>query len=607
MIPVHEMGARARRCAPAVLAMAACQCLAADWSVSGMLREEIAAPVDTRANAASSHGNLFNGVPVANTGLGPVLAPGSSPATLGRPRSLAGKNDLNLLATRVELNLDGKFGERWALHGKLRGFYDAAYGSGVLDGGNAYRQPLRGSGGGTAFEKAGKSYAVDLPALYLDYNDGPLWVRIGNQQIAWGEAIFFRVLDVPNGLDLRRHSILDVAAEEYADKRVSSPAIRASWRAGNDWEVEGFTSRFQPTVLAGADSAYNLIPNQFEVHQREGYGAVRNKWNFGARLKGRIGDTGVQLMATSRINPDGVFRWTDSKAGPMSGTAFEAGSTRGVYSAAEWFRYANLVRLDPVTALQSALNEFPASQGLGSAAVAQGCGGNVSAGNRITFPTAASAACMLDTFFDPSVGAGNLVGHITREYHREQVFGFGLNHVFEGAPDTLLDQLVARFELTHTPRKKFTHPSLSAGLLSKDETQFALIFEKYHKFSAEVPATYMVAQWLHKSASDLFGRSLAGMGRLDPVTGRPKGVGSFNAFALALQQPSPTLAWRGDLTVLTDFRGGWLLQPGVMWKPSKSLQFDLYGNYVRSNGGNDDFAENLKSAREVFVRASFYF
>ena len=45
---------------------------------------------------------------------------------------------------------------------------------------------------------------VDLPAFYLDYNKGPLWVRVGNQQIAWGEALFFRVFDVVQGLDLRR-------------------------------------------------------------------------------------------------------------------------------------------------------------------------------------------------------------------------------------------------------------------------------------------------------------------------------------------------------------------------------------------------------------------
>lgn len=74
-----------------------------------------------------------------------------------------------------------------------------------------------------------------------------------------------------------------------------------------------------------------------------------------------------------------------------------------------------------------------------------------------------------------------------------------------------------------------------------------------------------------------------------------------------IQQPSPSLEWRSDLTVLTDRHGEWLVQPGVKWHPSKSIQVDAYANLLRSNGGNDDFAENLKSAREKFLRATYFF
>lgn len=599
-----------RLCAMAALLASAWSPLAhaADWQFSGQLREEVAAPLGDNSNVFNHYGNVFNGVPVANTGLGPFLAPGVSPATLTRPGSFADSNDLNLLATRIELNADGKLTDHWSVHAKLRTYYDAAYGFGALDGANGYAQTFRGGQGGTLFEKAGKQYAIDLPVLYADYNSGPLWLRFGQQQIAWGEAIFFRVLDTPNGLDLRRHFILDVAAEEYADKRAASPAVRGSWRIGNDWEFEGFGKRFQPTVLPGKGSAYNTIPNQFEVQQDNGYQAVKNKLDFGTRLRGKFGDVGVQLTATSRVNPDGTVRWANARGtGALPGTAFQAGTGTGVYSAAEWFRYAGMAGLDGVAGLATALNEFPATLGLGSAAVAAGCGATVSAAQQISFTNAAQASCVLDTFFDPVVGTGNLVGHLTREYHRESVFGFGLNRVFEGEPDTLLDQLIGRFELAYTPHRRFTNPSLSQNLIVQSETQFALIFEKYHKFSTDIPATYVVAQWLHKSASDLFGRHLSGLGAPETTLGSPRGLNSFNAVALAIQQPSPTLAWRGDLTVLTDFRGGWLVQPGVKWKPNKEMQFDLYANYLRSNGGNDDFAQNLKGAREVFVRATFYF
>lgn len=576
----------------------------ADWEVSGFVREEIAVRVGGEDNPFNQQGNVFNGKSVPNTGLGPLLAPGVAPDTLTRPASWKDSNTFNMFATRLELALDGKLNENLAAHVKLRGFYD---GVGQVDsafrGENIFEQEFRGSRGGTPFEVARKDWMLDLPAAYIDYNKGPLWLRFGNQQIAWGESIFFRVLDVTNGLDLRRHSILDVAAEEYSDKRVPSLALRASFRVNNDWEVEGFGQRFQPTVLAGDNSPYNTIPSQFNVQEKEGYDRVKDDWTFGGRVRGKLGEFGVQLMAVNRRNPDGVVRWTDSRAGGLAGTSFEAGSGRGVYSAAEWFHYASSVGLDGIGGLESAINEFPATLGLGSAAVAAGCGGTVS-GSSISL-SGAAASCVLDTFFDPVVGLGNLRGHLTREYPRESVFGFSVNHIFEGEPDSLMDQLVARFELTHTPNKKFTNPTLSRRYLEKDETQFALILEKYHKFSAEVPATYIVAQWLHKTESDLFGRHLSGLNNKPGE--RPKGLDSFNALALAVQQPSKTLEWRTDLTLLTDLRGGWLFQPGVKWKPNKSFQLDVYGNLIRTDGGNDDFGSAIESANEVFLRGTFYF
>ena len=591
-----------------VLLMASSIVSAADWQFTGLLREEVAAPIDNQVNPQNQQGNVFNGVAVRNTGLGPLIAPGLSPTTLTRPGSISKHNTWNMFATRVELSADGKMGDDWAAHLKLRGFTDqVGHIDNAFENINLFQEPFRGGGNGTPLEVARKDWILDLPAAYVDYNHGPLWVRVGNQQIAWGEAIFFRVLDVPNGLDYRRHSILDVAAEEYSDKRVPAPGVRSSYRVTNDWTVEGFAQRFNPSILADPNSPYNTIPSQFTVEQREGYDEVKNDWNFGARLQGKIGDVGLQFMATQRHNPDGVFRWTDSHAGVLSGTPFEAGTGQGVYSAGEWFRYSGFARLDGVGGLAAALNEHPPTSpviGGTALAVLRGCGASLSP--QISFPTPASASCVLDSFFDPVVGLGNLVGHIAREYPSENVYGFGANYIFEGAPDSLLDQLIARFELSYTPDKKFTNPTLSRSYIKSDETAFALIFEKNYKFSSSFPATYIVTQWLHKTSSDLFGRSLRGMGGPD-TAGSPSGLSHFDAAALAIQQPSPTLEWRGDLTVLTDFRGGWLVQPGAKWHPSKSFQVDAYVNVILNEGANDNFGENLISAREVFARFTYYF
>lgn len=570
-----------------------------DWSFSGLVREEIAVKTGNEQNINNWAGNVFNGVAVPSTGLaGP---------TATRPASQKEDADFNMFATRLELNLDGKLTNDWAAHIKMRGFTDQV---GKIDDAfknkNIFEQSYGSSHSGGTLGAAGKDWMIDLPQAYLDYSSGPLWLRMGNQQIAWGEALFFRVSDVANGLDLRRHTILDVAGEEFSDKRVSSLALRATWRFNEKTQLEGFAQQFRPTVLSGENSPYNVIPAQFIVDEKTGYEDVKNKMNVGFRFQTSIENVGVQAFAINRHNPDGVFRWTQATGpGAVAGTAFTAGTGVGVYSAAEWFRYASSVRLDGIRALDSALNEFPATTGLGAPGVAGACGATSAVPGAVR-NTSASASCVLDTFFATAV-LGNLRGSLVREYKRENVFGFGLNTVFSGEPDSLTDQLIGRFELSYTPDKKFTNPSLSRKYIERDETTFAFIAEKYHKFSDSFPATYIVAQWMHKSDSDIYGRSMVGQNNVPGASPKGQGGGS-DYLALVFQQPSPSLEWRFDLAVLTDTEGGLLVQPGAKWKPSKSLQLDIYGNYLNSsNSKGKTFTQGLDYAREVFLRGTYYF
>lgn len=585
--------------------MAGGNAMADDWAVSGFVRQEIAAKTTSDQNANNQQGNLYNGVATSSSGL--------LGADATRPASLTQKNNLNMFQTRIEVNLDGKLNDEWSAHFKLRGIADEI---GKVEKSfknlNLFKQEFHDNGQANPLEAAGKNWMLDLPLAYLDYSKGPLWVRMGNQQIAWGEALFFRIADLPNGIDLRRHSALGVAAEEYSDTRVPALGIRASYRLNESWDVEGFAQQFQPTVLPPPNSPYNVIASAFNVHEQEGYAAARNNINIGLRLKGSVNGYGLQAFAVKRTNPDGVFKWTQaagSSGQNIPGTAFTASSGTGVYSGQEWLRYASSQRLDGIGALLTSLNEFPIGAAVGG--LASLCGAT---GNGTSSPISANSAaakCLLDTFFSPDVangGLGNLRGNIRRDFLKENVVGFSVNHVFEGEPDTLLDQLIGRFELSYTPNKRFTNPTLSQSYIEKNETQFAFIAEKYHKFSSDFPATYMVAQWLHKSASDLFGRSLSG---LDNTPGHvPQGQKhGFNAVAFAVQQPSPTLAWRYDFTALTDLKGGWLLQPGVKWKPSRNLQVDVYANIIKSYGEQNyrNFAQGLEYANELFIRGSYSF
>lgn len=579
----------------AVALQFATSAMAQEFDVQGFLRMELAPKLTSDENPFNQNGNLFNGRLASRDST--LLGGGADTVVRGVPDgSDDADNWHNYFAVRAEIDVNAHFNDKWTGYAKLRAMYQPDTYDSFGDP-NFYEVPFfNGRSSGTRLELAGKNYMLDLPAFYLDYADGPLWLRIGNQQIAWGESLFFRVLDVPNGLDLRRHLILDVVAEEFSDERLSAPAIRGSFRAGN-WEFEAFTQMFTPSIIPNENTPYNLIPSQFVVQQQQGFDAVKDDINFGARIQAQFGDLGLQFIGVHRTNPDGVFRWAKSGVNRdlpgitgsgfvLQETPFEV-SNQGVLSAQEWFTYAGITRLDGVQALNRAIGEFPDSALLGA----------VEVGDNFLL-----AGQELDLFFQLS---GGLRGHIERMYEDEDIFGIGANYIVTADPSSFLDQLVIRSEVTFTPDKVFTSPDLRQDFLVEDEWAASLVFEKYHRFSNSFPATFMVAQYLYKSESDLLGRHLSGFS--GSINGTPTGENNFQAVAFAIQQPFPNLVWRADLSVLYDLNGGTYVQPNLRWKPNNDFTLEVFGNFFASNGDNDDVFQGLEWADELGVRATWQF
>jgi hypothetical protein len=593
---------------------------------SGFVRAETAFSTTDRANPFNQQGNLFNGRPVNRTF---VLGAGEDAVVVSDVATRFGdqtSDRVNLAILRARLEADIKLTSNLSLQAKMTAIVDpslynehsrAEYDSqavGKLYGRpNYFRYEVEGETHPNPLEWSGRNYLINFPALFLDYQNGPLNVRVGNQQIAWGQAIFFRVLDVPNGLDLRRHSLLDFASEEFSDKRVPSLAIRTSYQINDDWLVDAYVQKFQPTVYGNPNTQYNAIASQFTVHDL--YGNYDSKFSYGMRFKGAIGDLGVQAIAARRYNPDGVFRWTESRVNrdipglPGTGavlaqTAFEVDST-GVWSADEWFTYAGLARLNGVTGLNAAVEEFPAASLLGAFVVP------TPDGDQSGYDL---AALQLNTFFALAGGylegrsEGGLRGHLAREYKAETNLGGGLSYVINSEPGSLLDQLIINFEALYTPDRTFTDPSLRRAFLEQSEFTTALVVEKYQRFFTSVPATYLVAQWLHKTRSDLFGRSLRGMGG-DQDTIAPGVSGGYDAVVFAMQQPFAQLIWRADLAVLYDTQGGLLVQPALRWKPNGDITVDMFYNYVNGHlsSPNKNALSTVDYADELTLRIGYQF
>ena len=618
------------------------------FSVTGMLRQEIAKNTGG-ANMHAHWGSPWNGRTTTNhctnlavlddgeNGLGALTCDPTS-----RSNITAQEPDWTQFATRAEIDIQARFTENLSGYMKIRGYreehqhdflesYDYFgdegvngvnnpesenfFGLGVLGAGIPtlqYRNTPLDDGRGSALEHNEEDYMLDLPAFYLDYNKGPLWLRVGNQQIAWGEALFFRVIDQVQGLDLRRHSVLGVAAEEYSDSRIPSLAIRGSYRFDNDWELEAYAQQFRPSILPRPGTPYSLVAEAFTVYEEPGYERDEDDIDVGFRYSGMVGNFDLSFSAIARTTPDGTYQWAPNNLGLEalgidSRLAF-APDPLATASADEWFWGASWLRFDPVTTLDSSTTGMFAAGAEANGAFSPTA---MAAVVNAAVPGATSPTLLakgeLDLFFDPIAGFGPLRGYLHRDYDEEVVFGARGKYVFMGEPDSFTDQLILGVEMTYTPDKVFTNPSLSNTKIIEDEFTSVVSLEKYHKFSSKFPATYIVGQWMHKTESDMFGRHLSGNGSNYHTGGVPTGDSSFNAIAVAFQQPFPNLIYRADVSILYDLEGGVFVQPGVKWRPRDDFQLDVYANFMNSDGGNDDIMGTLETQDEIFARLSYYF
>lgn len=336
--------------------------------------------------------------------------------------ALTGDVPFNLFNTRAELEIQAKISENVAAYARIRAYFDGT--SNFADENVRIEKHFLTDSGygdnrGNILEVQNNDAMIDIPSLYADINFGNAWVRVGQQQIAWGEALFFRVFDVANGLDLRRHLFFDVGAEEYADERVASPGVRFSYTFPNSWELDSFVQMFSPTLYPNTNTPYNVILDGFTVGNSKfgkGFDDARDTVNVGARVIMPdlfAKDLTLSVMAVNRRNPDGVFRWDEgggrffnmnasegaganaaglvpganpfcSKLGLIGGDvdffgnpgqnakydvdhscghSFELDGT-GTASYQEWWQLASAARFDPVQAAATSIAELSGSDQL---------------------------------------------------------------------------------------------------------------------------------------------------------------------------------------------------------------------------------------------------
>ena len=222
-----------------------------------------------------------------------------------------GKPDFLLMRHFLDLNIFGKFNENWSATFEPRFQYDMTK---SVD--NHFRQydsfPHSFKGNGNLLEVGGNDFNAELRQAYVDYKNGNLWLRIGKQQIAWGEALGLRVLDTVNPLDLRQFFFFDRIFEEFDKTRIPQWFLRANYTIPNE-AVPDLTAEFLlnpgavvPTLLPAQGSPYNVLPAFLDIRNKVHQGEP----TVGGRLTGTISDVQLSLNFLTKPNDDavGVFK-----------------------------------------------------------------------------------------------------------------------------------------------------------------------------------------------------------------------------------------------------------------------------------------------------------
>lgn len=194
-----------------------------------------------------------------------------------------------------------------------------------------------------------------LREFYLSYSARSFFIRVGKQQIGWGEADGLRLMDVINPLDGRRGPFYDTEGYEevripkWLVKTVLYPgnfkmfydlALELIWNPGDVQEygellppyanaqLAGPTGFFGPGVPVGCQHQWgvwgipvNFVPLPVRLNKKEHATALKNS-EFGARLSFNFCATNMTLNYWQGFQTDSVLKFAGIMPDPVGGSIF---------------------------------------------------------------------------------------------------------------------------------------------------------------------------------------------------------------------------------------------------------------------------------------------
>ena len=170
-------------------------------------------------------------------------------------------------------------------------------------------------------------YMAGFNEAYVDLRKGPFALRLGKQQIVYGEELGLQTLDQVDSLDFTNYpGFYDIASLEFSDIRIAEWTAKLSYQLPdfdevgiNNSIITGWVSPdFQPTYLPTLGSWINDEPARLPIGDYGNLRRARNKLVYGAVAATTV--YGVDLTANFYATPDHIG-WFAQAPVATTGTA----------------------------------------------------------------------------------------------------------------------------------------------------------------------------------------------------------------------------------------------------------------------------------------------
>ncbi len=381
---------------------------------------------------------------------------------------------------------------------------------------------------------------VEMWEVYADLDFDQLWLRIGKQQIVWGEMISARILDVVNPLDQSWHFKWE--PEEFENIRIPQWMLRAVYNVDTQWApwLEEF-------YIEGFWNPGDIVP----VNDPQIGNPYRQNYQY--EFDPNDADTWGGIWETTDVND----RRGDDEFG------FRVGYKIGQFAGT--LNYAHLFVDEPMSKTTD-LHGHP-------------------------------------TMFGPDYSAhppwAMYLGLVEKDYPRIDVYGASMNYAFDKPFST-----VVTVEATYIPNMPWytvdcftfdssgpaTLPRVGIDYIDEREFNYAINFQRFSNIIPNQPFMNIIFQYQGKYVPNADNvKWTPGTAPPGVANGSSRGDGTNtgnivekinkDAFVLSVSQDFGYKTYKANCVVIYQPDGAYRINPGFKYSPGDNWRFDVYASW----------------------------